>query len=95
MSATVLDAEHLLTLQVRAVHAARVSAGEQVVQRHESELARVARRAGDEDPARFEQGPELGIGRRRTRAGRAAVGAAAGGDSSTSASTAIDDDRRC
>ena len=45
------------------------------MQRHESELARVTRRAGHQDPSRFEQGPELGIGRRGTCAGRAALGA--------------------
>ncbi len=37
------------------------------MQRHESELARMARGAGHEDPARFEQGPELGVGRRGAR----------------------------
>ena len=64
------DAEHLLTLEVRPVHTARVPAGEQVVQRHEPELARVARCAGHEHPSWFEQGPELGVGRRRRAVGR-------------------------
>ena len=43
-----LDAEHLLALEVGAVHAARVPAREQVVQRHEAELARVGRCPGDQ-----------------------------------------------
>ena len=58
-----LDAEHLLTLQVGAEHAAGVPAGEQVVERHEPELARVARGAGDQHAAWLEQRPELLVGR--------------------------------
>ena len=45
-------AEHLLALQVGAEDAARVPAGEQVVQGDEAELAGVRRGAGDEHTAR-------------------------------------------
>ena len=65
------DAEHLLALQVGAEDTSLVAAGEEVVQRHEPELARVRRGAGDDDPLGLEQGSEL-LGRRR-RSRRAGV----------------------
>ena len=54
-----VDAEHRLALAVGGVDAAGEAARQQVVQRHEAELAGVARRADDHHAGRFEQGAEL------------------------------------
>ena len=54
-----------LAVQVGAVDRPGISRRQQVVQRHESELARVRRRPGDDNAAGLEQGGELLGGRRR------------------------------
>ena len=62
-SPTVVHAEHLLAVQVGAVDGAAVPGCQQVVQRHETELAGMRRRPGDDDTTRLEQGGELlGVG---------------------------------
>ncbi len=60
-----VDAEHVLALEVRPEDLAAVAVGEQIVERHEAELAGVGGRTGDQHAPRFEQGPELLVGRAR------------------------------
>ena len=63
-----------------------VSGGEQVVQRHEPELAGMGRRTGDQHTPRLEQRLELLVG--RARPGIGAMAPASGSPISTRASTA-------
>ena len=54
-----VDPEHRGAVAVGGEHLAAVAGGQDVVQAHEAELARVGRGPGDHDPAGLEQGPEV------------------------------------
>ena len=65
-AASRLDTEHRSGFEVRRRDLPAITTGEDVVQRDETELARMGRRAGDDHAARFEEGAERLVARAGT-----------------------------